>query len=175
MSVKVSPEDIPGTIAFMEEAYKKQSGDDPFEYSFYEEEIESLYSEERSFLRLFIVFSLLAIAIASLGILGLASFSVEQRTREIGIRKVAGSSIGRIILLVSNEFSILVGISNLIAWPVAWYFMRSYLTDFPYRIKLGIPLFLVAGLLAVLLAMVTVISQGWRAANMNPSEALRYE
>jgi len=126
-------------------------------------------------LRLFIIFSILAILIASLGILGLASFSVEQRIREIGIRKVVGSSVGRIIRLISNEFLVLVLVANLLAWPVAWYFMRNWLMDFPYRIKLGIPLFLIAGLLAVFLAMVTVISQGWRAANMNPSEALRHE
>ena len=118
---------------------------------------------------------MLAILIASLGILGLASFSVEQRIREIGIRKVAGSSVGRIIRLISNEFLILVLVANLVAWPVAWYFMRNWLMDFPFRINLGFPLFLLAGLLAVLIAMITVISQGWRAANMNPSDALRYE
>ena len=124
---------------------------------------------------MFIIFSILAILIASLGILGLASFSVEQRTREIGIRKVAGSSIGRIIRMISNEFLILVGVANLVAWPVAWYFMRNWLMDFPYRIKLGIPLFLIAALIAMILAMATVVYQGWRAANMNPSEALRHE
>jgi putative ABC transport system permease protein len=100
---------------------------------------------------------------------------VEQRTREIGIRKVAGSSEGRIILLISNEFSLLILIANLIAWPVAWYFMRSWLMDFPIRIKLGVHLFLLSSLLALLIAMITVFIQGWRAANMNPSEALRHE
>jgi len=175
MSIKISSGDVQGTIAFLESEFNKLNPEYQFDYSFYEDEIESLYGEERSFLRLFIIFSILAILIASLGILGLASFSVEQRIREIGIRKVAGSSVGRIIRLISNEFLVLVLVANLLAWPVAWYFMRNWLMDFPYRIKLGIPLFLLAGLLAVLLAMVTVISQGWRAANMNPSEALRHE
>jgi len=175
MSVKIGSGDIPGTIAFLESEYMKVNPENSFDYSFYQEEIDSLYSEERSFLRLFIIFSILAIMIASLGILGLASFSAEQRTREIGVRKVAGSSVGGIIRLISKEFLILVLGANLVAWPVAWYFMRNWLMDFPYRINMGIPLFLLAGLLAVLLAMVTVFYQGWRAANMNPSEALRYE
>jgi putative ABC transport system permease protein len=113
--------------------------------------------------------------IASLGILGLASFSVEQRTREIGIRKVSGSSAGRIILLISNEFALLVLIANLLAWPVAWYFMRNWLMDFPYRIKLGVHLFIISALLALVIAMLTVFYQGWRAANLNPAEALRNE
>ena len=175
MSVKIGSGDIPGTIAFLESEYMKVNPENSFDYSFYQEEIDSLYSEERSFLRLFIIFSILAIMIASLGILGLASFSVEQRTREIGIRKVAGSSVGGIIRLISKEFLILVLGANLVAWPVAWYFMRNWLMDFPYRIHMGFPLFLIAAFLAALLAMLTVVYQGWRAANMNPSEALRYE
>jgi putative ABC transport system permease protein len=175
MSIKIGSEDVQGTLAFLESEYTKLNAEYQFDYSFYTDELEALYSEERRFLRLFIIFSMLAILIASLGILGLASFSVEQRIREIGIRKVAGSSVGRIIQLISKEFLILVLVANLISWPVAWYFMRNWLMDFPYRINLGIPLFLLAGILAVLIAMATVISQGWRAANMNPSEALRYE
>ncbi len=175
MSIRIGTSDVPGTIAFLESKFNKLSPESPYEYTFYTDEIDALYTEERSFLRLFVIFSILAIMIASLGILGLASFSVEQRTREIGIRKVAGSSIGRIIRLISYEFLILVGLANLVAWPVAWYFMRNWLMDFPYRIKLGIPLFLVATLLAMILAMATVVYQGWRAANMNPSEALRHE
>ncbi len=175
MSVKIGAGDIPGTIAFLESEYMKVNPENSFDYSFYQDEIDSLYNEEKSFLRLFVIFAILAIMIASLGILGLASFSVEQRTREIGVRKVAGSSVGGIIRLISKEFLILVLGANLLAWPVAWYFMRNWLMDFPYRIHMGIPLFLMAALLAALLAMLTVIYQGWRAANMNPSEALRYE
>ena len=118
---------------------------------------------------------MLAIIIASLGILGLASYSAEQRTREIGIRKVAGSSVSRIVLLITNEFFILVLIANLFAWPVAWYFMRNWLMDFPYRINLGIPVFLLSALSALLIALITVTYQAWRAATRNPVEALRHE
>ena len=140
-----------------------------------EDEIEALYLTERRFFRLFIIFAILAIVIASLGILGLASFSVEQRTREIGIRKVSGSSGGSIILLISREFSILVLIANLFAWPIAWYFMRNWLMDFPLHIGLGIHFFILAALLALLIAMITVYIQGRRAALMDPARALRYE
>jgi putative ABC transport system permease protein len=175
MSVKISGTEAQATLDFLESEFHKVDPESQFDYSFYEDEIASLYTAERQFLRLFIIFALLAILIASLGILGLASFSVEQRTREIGIRKVAGSSEKRIILLISNEFSILVLIANLIAWPVAWYFMRNWLMDFPYRIKLGIPLFLLSALLALVIAMLTVFFQGWRAANLNPAEALRHD
>jgi len=175
MSIKIDGRDMESTLAFLEEVYQKVDPGATFDYSFYEDEIEALYLSERRFFRLFIIFAVLAILIASLGILGLASFSVEQRTREIGIRKVSGSSELRIILLISREFSTLVLIANLIAWPAAWYFMRNWLTDFPIRIKLGLHFFLLSALLALVLAMITVYLQGRRAARMNPSKALRYE
>jgi len=175
MSIKIGMEEVESTLTFLEEEYMKVDPEGNFEYSFYENELEALYLQERRFFRLFIIFAALAILIASLGILGLASFSVEQRTREIGIRKVSGSSGGSIILLISREFSILVLIANLFAWPVAWYFMRNWLMDFPLRIKLGFHFFILAALLALLIAMITVIFQGRRAALMDPSRALRYE
>jgi putative ABC transport system permease protein len=175
MSIKITGEDIPGTLAFLESEYHNADAGSRFDYSFYEDEIDALYATEKRFLRLFIIFSVLAILIASLGILGLASYSVEQRTREIGIRKVAGSSAGWIILLISREFTILVLIANLIAWPVAWYFMRNWLMDFPYKIHLGFHYFLLSALLALLIGMITVTIQAWRAATMNPAAALRYE
>jgi len=175
MSVRLNGDDIPQTIAFLEAEYEKLNTGYPFEYSFYKDEIEALYAEERSFFSLFIIFALLAIFIASLGILGLASFSAEQRTREIGIRKVSGSSVGGIILLITNEFSVLVLISNLIAWPVAWYFMRNWLTDFAIRIKLGLPLFIYSALIALIIAILTVSYQGWLAATRNPVDALRHD
>ena len=175
MAVKIADTDTQATLDYLESEFHKVDPTTPFEYSFYEDEIASLYTTEKQFLRLFVIFALLAIMIASLGILGLASFSVEQRTREIGIRKVSGSSVRRIILLISKEFAILVLLANLLAWPVAWYFMRNWLMDFPYRIKLGVHLFVLSALLALVIAMFTVFFQGWRAANLNPSEALRHE
>lgn len=174
MSIRIASENMPQTIAFLEEEFNKLNSDYPFDFSFFEEEIIALYSSEQRFFQLFIIFALLAIIIASLGILGLASYSAEQRTREIGIRKVAGSSIRRILLLITREFFILVLIANLIAWPVAWYFMRNWLMDFPYKIKLGLSIFLISALLAMMIALLTVIYQAWRAASQNPADALRY-
>jgi putative ABC transport system permease protein len=175
MSIKVSGDEVNATLDFLEQEYLKVDPEGSFDYSFYEDDIESLYVTERRFFRLFIIFAALAIVIASLGILGLASYSVEQRTREIGIRKVSGASGQGIILLISREFSMLVLIANIIAWPAAWYFMRNWLMDFPIRIGLGIHLFLLATLIALFIAMSTVFFQGRRAAHLNPSEALRYE
>ena len=175
MSLRINPDEIPETIAFLEKEYNKLNADQSFDYSFYQDEIYALYDAERRFLRLFVIFALLAIIISSLGILGLASYSVEQRTREIGLRKVAGSNIGRIILLITNEFTKLVLLANLFAWPVAWYFMRNWLMEFPYRIKLGFPLFIISALLALVIALITVTYQGWRAATRNPADSLRYE
>jgi len=174
MSIRIASEDMPQTVVFLEEEFNKLNSEYPFEYSFFEEEIIALYASEQRFFQLFIIFALLAIIIASLGILGLASYSAEQRTREIGIRKVAGSSIRRILLLITREFFILVLIANLIAWPVAWYFMRNWLMDFPYKIKLGLSIFLLSALLAMIIALLTVIYQAWRAASQNPADALRY-
>ncbi len=175
MSIKISGEEVRNTLDFLEGEYQKVDPEGEFDYTFYEDDIESLYQAERQFFRLFIIFAILAVVIASLGILGLAAYSVEQRTREIGIRKVSGASGRRIILLISREFSILVLIANLFAWPVAWYVMRKWLMDFPSRITLGITFFLLAALIAILLAMITVYFQGRKAARLNPSRALRYE
>ncbi len=126
MSVRIASEDIPETMAFLEKEYTKLNSDYPFYYSFYDEDIAALYDGERKFLRLFFIFSPLAIIIASLGILGLASYSVEQRTREIGIRKVAGSTVNQIILLITNEFFNLVLIAILMAWPVGSVYCADY-------------------------------------------------
>jgi ABC-type antimicrobial peptide transport system permease subunit len=175
MSIRISSEDFTSSLQFLEREYNKLNPDFPFDYSFYDEDIEALYESERQFFRLFIVFALLAIFIACLGILGLASYTAEQRTKEIGIRKVAGASVNRIILLVTNEFTRLVLIANIIAWPVAWYFMRNWIQNFPYRIKLGIYLFVISALLAFLFAQLMVVYQAWRAATRNPADALRYE
>jgi len=175
MSIKISGEDVKGTLSYLEHEYLKVDPEGEFNYSFYEDNIAALYTSEHLFFRLFIIFAALAIVIASLGILGLASYTVEQRTREIGIRKVSGASERGIILLISREFSILVLIANFFAWPVAWYFMRNWLMDFPKQIKLGVHIFLLAAIIAMLIAIVTVYFQGRKAAHLDPSKALKYD
>ena len=120
-------------------------------------------------------FSLLTIFIACLGLFGLIAFSVEQRTKEVGVRKVLGASVTGITTLLSKEFIKLVLLANILSWPVAWFAMNKWLQNFAYRIDLTIWPFLLSGLMALLIALLTVSWQAIRAATANPVEALRYE
>jgi putative ABC transport system permease protein len=124
---------------------------------------------------LFSYFSGLAIFIACLGLLGLASFSAEQRTKEIGIRKVLGASVASVLALISKDFLKLVMVANLIAWPLAWYAMNRWLQNFAYRVDMSWWVFALAGGLALAIALVTVSTQAIRAALANPVNSLRYE
>ena len=116
-----------------------------------------------------------AIIIGCLGLFGLAAFSSEQRTKEIGVRKVLGASVTRIILLLSREFMICIGIANMIAWPVAYMIMNGWLMDFAYRVPVRVEIFILAAVITVIIAFLTVIYQAIRSAIANPVEALRYE
>ncbi|MCZ6818228.1 MAG: hypothetical protein O7G31_01875 [Calditrichaeota bacterium] len=120
-------------------------------------------------------FALLAIFIACLGLLGLASFAAEQRTKEFGVRKVLGATVTNVITLLAKDFVKLVLLANLLAWPIAWYAMHRWLQDFAYRIEIGWWVFALAGGLALLIALLTVSTQAIRAALANPVESLRYE
>jgi putative ABC transport system permease protein len=120
-------------------------------------------------------FSILAVFVACLGLLGLISFAAESRTKEIGIRKVLGASVTDILLLLSKEFLVLLSLSILIAWPVAWYVMNRWLQNFAYRIDLGWATFLLGGVIALVIAGLTVGYQALKAATANPVDALRYE
>ncbi len=133
------------------------------------------YREEVRLNRVLNLVSGLAILVACLGLFGLASFTVTQRTKEIGIRKVLGASIPDLIFLLSKDFMTLIIIANIIAWPVVYYTMNAWLQDFVYRIQLGIWPFLLGGVLSLVIALMTVSSQTVRAAISNPVDALRYE
>ncbi len=143
--------------------------------TFYEDDLDGLYKAEQRFFTLFVIFSGLAIAIACLGIFGLASYTAEQRTKEIGIRKVMGASVSTIVKLINQEFLILVLFSNIIAWPIAWYFMKDWLNNFDYRIDLTIWPFLLSGVIAIIIAILSVSYKALRASRTNPVDALRYE
>ncbi len=175
ISLKVSTENLPQTIAAVERTYKALFPGNPFSYGFVDEKFDEQYRNDRRFAALFSVFAGLAILIACLGLFGLASFSAQQRTKEVGIRKVLGASVSGIITLLSKEFVKLVLLANFIAWPVAYYFMRNWLQNFAYRIELGWWVFALAGGLALLIALLTVSTQAIKAALANPVEALRYE
>jgi putative ABC transport system permease protein len=173
--VKIRPEKISQTISFLETKWKKVVPTYPFDYWFLDEAFEGQYKAEKKFNDHFIIFSLIAIVIACLGLFGLASFTAEQRTKEIGIRKSFGASITGLILLLSKEFTKWVFIASIIAWPVAYFTMNHWLKNFAYRINIGWGTFILSALLASVIALLTVVYQTIKAARANPVEALRYE
>jgi ABC-type antimicrobial peptide transport system permease subunit len=155
--------------------WKAQISDMPVEYHFVDDMIDGLYQSEERLSGLINTFTLLAIFISCLGLFGMASFMAQQKTKEIGIRKVLGASVSRIILQLTSEFAKWVLIANIIAWPVAFYAMRSWLNDYPYRIKIGVGVFFISGVLALMIALITVLYQSAKAARANPVDSLKYE
>lgn len=173
--IKTERTDLPAFIASLQTVWNKYAPGQPFEYSFLDEKLKGLYETQQRFGVLVGGFAGLAIIIACLGLLGLAAFTAEQRTKEIGIRKVLGASAINIVTLLSKDFLALVGIAFLVACPLVWYAMNRWLQDFAYRIELNVGVFLLAGILAVVIAFVTVAGQAWRAAQSNPVKSLRTE
>jgi putative ABC transport system permease protein len=175
VSINIAATNLPKTIATIENKWKTLIPDRPFSYYFLDEFFNRQYRGEVRFGNLFLNFAILAIFISCLGLLGLASYSTIQRTKEIGIRKVMGASVSNIVNLLSIDFLKLVFISFIIAAPLAWYFMHQWLKDFAYRININWWIFLVAGVTAVLIALFTISFQAIRAAIANPVESLRSE
>jgi putative ABC transport system permease protein len=173
--IRIAPEDISGTIAYLRETWQKFSPQRPFHFFFLDEYLDRLYTAEQKLSRSFGYFSFLAIFIACLGLLGLAAFAAERRTKEIGIRKVFGATVANVVALLSKDFVRLVLLANLIAWPVAWFAMNKWLQNFAYRIDIGWWVFVLAGGLALVIALLTVSTQAIRAALANPVDSLRYE
>jgi putative ABC transport system permease protein len=175
ISVRIRPEDIASSVRFVENAWHKFAPEQPFEFSFLDKDFDALYRSERDTGTIFAILSALTIFIACLGQLGLAAFMIEKRTKEIGVRKVLGASVPGIVGFLSKEFLKLVVIGILIACPIAYAVMESWLQDFAYRITIGWWVFLLSGSIAMLIALVTVSVQAIKAALANPVEALRYE
>ncbi len=175
LSVRFDPANVNKVVREIENIWKEYTNDQPFEYFFMDEDFAARYAEEQRTRTIFVIFSILAVVIASLGLLGLAAFTTEQRTKEIGIRKVVGANIPGIILLISRETLILLAIATIIAWPLGWYFTRNWLNGFAYRIDLTILPFALSFIIAIVIAMITVSSQAISAAMKNPAESLRYE
>ena len=174
LSVKIRPQDIPGTLDFLEETMA-QFSPYPFEYEFLDETFDQLYKTELRLGEAFGYFTLLALLIASMGLFGLAAFAAERRTKEIGVRKVMGASVPGVILLLSKGFTKLVAVAFVLAAPVAYFAMNHWLEDFAYRVDLSWPIFVVAGLAALLVSWLSVGYQSMKAARVNPVESLRYE
>lgn len=174
-SVEINTAKIQQTVAAIEREWKKSVPQRPLEYSFLNESFNKQYEAEMRFGNVFAIFSILAVSIACLGLFGLALFSVQQRAKEIGIRKVLGASVAGITATLSKDFIMLVGIAIIIASPVAWYYMSSWLQNFAYRINISWWMFAVSGLVAVLIALITISFQTIRAAIANPVKSLRTE
>jgi ABC-type antimicrobial peptide transport system permease subunit len=176
MFLRINNLNIQESIAYIEDIYKKHSSDNrDFYYKFLNEDYESLYNAEQRTGKIFQFFAILAIFISCLGLFALASFMAERRVKEIGIRKANGAKTEDIIMLLTTDFTKLVIISFIVSAPVAWYIMRMWLENFVYKTNITIWIFVVAGVLALVIALVTVGYQSVKAALKNPVDALRYE
>jgi putative ABC transport system permease protein len=173
--VKFRPGRTAEIVQFLEEKWSTYVPGYPFRYGFLDEDIANQYEIERRIGRIFRYFTGLAIFIACLGLFGLASFMAERRTKEIGIRKVLGAPMMKILLLLSKEFVKWVLVANVFAWPVAYIITRSWLQGFAYRTDLNLTIFVFAGLLALVIAVATVSYQAFKAARIDPIRSLRYE
>jgi putative ABC transport system permease protein len=175
MCARIKGNNISGTLDFMKNKIREFVPNDPFQFSFLDEEFGKLYKADQLTGRLVTYLTVLAIFVSCLGLFGLATFTVEKRIKEIGVRKVLGASVSGIVLLLSKEFLKLVLMANLIAWPIAYYFMSRWLQNFAYRTSIGIGIFIISGLLALAIALLTVSYQSIKAALANPVDSLRYE
>jgi len=173
--IRIQAQDVSSTIDYIHSAWNRIIPNYPFDYYFLDESYDRLYRAEERMGDLLKYFAILAVLIACLGLFGLASFTAEQRTKEIGIRKVLGATAPNIIVLLCGEFLKLVLISNIIAWPAAWYVMNSWQQEYAYRAGISSTIFLFAGTVAVIIALLTVSFQAVKAALSNPVQSLKYE
>lgn len=175
IAVRVRPGNVQKTVALLKDVFERNTQTQPFDFFFLDDRFNQLYKKEQRIGEIFGYFSLLAIFIACLGLLGLASFTVERRTKEIGIRRVLGASAYRIVTLLGKEYVRLVIIANVIAWPVAYLAMNRWLQNFAYRININVWMFILAAAGVLFIAFITVSYQTLKAAFANPAETLRYE
>ncbi|MEI9957055.1 MAG: FtsX-like permease family protein [Ferruginibacter sp.] len=175
ISIKLNTANIPAALTFIESTWKKFLPETPYEYNFLDTNFKKLYESEQKQATIFTLFACIAIFIACLGLFGLSAFSITQRIKEIGIRKVLGASTGSIVSLLSGDFLKLVALAAIIAFPVAWYAMDSWLQDFAYRTSISWWIFIAAGIIAASIALFTIIFQAIKAALANPVKNLRTE
>ena len=175
LSIRLDKGDKTKYIRQIENTWKQFMGNRPLEYSFLDEDLKRIYIEEKKTGSLSLIFTILAIFIACLGLLGLISFTTVQRTKEIGLRKTMGATVWSIMFLLSFKTVKLLIISSLIAWPVAYIFLKNWLEDFAFRIGLKPQFFIFTSLIVLGLSLLTIGFQSWIAACRNPVDSLRYE
>ncbi len=175
ISIKIAGNNISGALTHVEQTWKKLLPETPYDYTFMDENFIRLYEAEQRQGSIFTVFAFIAIFIACLGLFGLSAFAITQRIKEIGIRKVLGASVGNIVGLLSKDFLKLVGVAALIAFPLSWWAMHKWLEDFAYRIAIPWWVFLLAGIVAAIVAFATISLQAVKVANANPVKNLRIE
>jgi ABC-type antimicrobial peptide transport system permease subunit len=173
--VRLNPGPVPTALAHIENTLKSFNPGFPFAYRFLDDDYDQIYRGVEREMAVVRTFTILAILISCLGLFGLAAYTAEQRTKEIGIRRVMGASVAGIMALLSKEYAKWVLVANAIAWPVSYFLMKAWLQDYHYRIKLGLPVFLLAAAVSVTIAQLTVSFQALKAARTDPVRSLRYE
>ena len=167
--------DVDQGIKLVTTAWKKHFPNTVLEYALAEQRLEDQYQWDQRFAKIFMIFTLISLAIACLGLFALVSYAVKSRTKEIGIRKVLGASVSRIVTMLSREFIVLILVACIIAIPAAYYFMQQWLESFEYRVDLGPGIFIGAGAIALIIAMITISMKSIRSALSNPVKSLRNE
>ncbi|MEJ7643911.1 MAG: ABC transporter permease [Chryseolinea sp.] len=175
VSVNIAASNMEAAIVEIQKAWKQFVPDEPLKYEFVDERYKQLYESEANQQELFMIFAGLAIFIASLGLFGLATFNTLQRSKEVSIRKILGASVGTVVRLLSQEIILLVLVANVVAWPIAWYFMNGWLERFAYHVSISPVTFFVAGILTVIITIVTISAQTVKTALANPAEILKNE
>jgi putative ABC transport system permease protein len=175
LSIRMLPQKITDSIAHIQKVWKKMIPSYPLDYFFLDASFEQMHTADKKMGEIFSIFSILAILVACLGLFGLAAYTAEQKTKEIGVRKVLGASVPSIYLLLSKEFLKWVALANILAWPIAYYAMHLWLQNFVFRTAIGWEVFLASAAAALIISVVTVSYQTIKAAVANPVDSLRYE
>jgi putative ABC transport system permease protein len=175
MNIRIAPGNVSEKLDYIRDVYKKYRDDREFSYNFFDDLLDEKYKAETRLRNITIAFAFLAISISILGILGMAVFSIDRKTKEIGIRRVAGAKVSEILFLLNKEFIPWVAVAFLIATPLSWFLMNKWLQNFAYKTELSWWIFVLAGIIALTISLLTVNWQSLKAATRNPVESLRYE
>ncbi|MCP4726118.1 MAG: FtsX-like permease family protein [bacterium] len=175
ISVKIMPRNIDDTVSYLKDAAERVMPDQAFEYFFIDDYLDNIYRNEKIMGQIFVIFSMFTVLIACLGLFGLVSFTAEERTHEIGVRKILGATVPNIVSLLLKDFARLILVANIVSWPLGYFLMDRWLRDFAYRVDIDLNVFLFACITTYIIALITVSFQTIKAAIANPADSLRYE